>query len=309
MSKPAFIYPGQASQYVGMGKDLYEQNALAKSMYEQANEILGFELTRMSFDGPEAELKQTRITQPAIFVHSVIVSKLLQTQPHFVAGHSLGEYSALVAAEVLTFVDALRIVKRRGELMQTAGDKNPGSMAAVVGLSAVDLEAVCREAEQAGIVRIANLNSPQQIVISGSVAGVERAVQLARERGAKRAILLEVSGAFHSPLMEDAQSGLREELDNVHFKKARIPIYTNVTAKPVVEPDALKDLLCRQLTHPVRWTEVVQNMIAAGASRFYEVGPGAVLSGLLKRIDGSVNCSAIGTLDQILELNSQGEGI
>ena len=302
MGKIAVIYPGQASQYVGMGKDLYEQIPQAQNIYQTANEILGFEITKVSFEGPEEELKQTCITQPAIFIHSVIVTNLLAEKnihPEVAAGHSLGEYSALVAADALSFEDALKIVKRRAELMQTAGEENPGSMAAVIGLASSDVEEVCQEASLAGIVQPANFNSPNQIAISGSVNGVKKAMDLAKERGAKRVIPLVVSGAFHSPLMKQAQLGLKEELEKVHFKQAKIPVFTNVTAQPVTAPAEIKELLYKQLTSPVRWAESIQNMIADGADKFYEVGPGNVLTGLLKRIDRKFAGITIGTLEQI----------
>lgn len=302
MSKIGFIFPGQASQYVGMGSDLYANSDIARKLYDTAGGILGFDVKKVSFEGPEEELKQTRVTQPAIFVHSVIVSRLLSgkmNRPDCVAGHSLGEYSALVAANALDFEDALKIVKRRGELMQTAGERNPGTMAAIVGLSADKVAEICRRAEKEGVVQPANYNSPQQIAVSGSVAGVEMAMELAKEEGAKRVIPLVVSGAFHSPLMEEAQTGLKNELDSADFRDAELPVYTNVMAEPAVEKAAIKDLLYKQLTHPVRWTELILNMISAGVDTFYEVGPGAVLTGLLKRIDRSASCTAIGTFEQI----------
>jgi [acyl-carrier-protein] S-malonyltransferase len=285
-----------------MGSDLYANSDLARTLYDTANEILGFDVKKVSFEGPEDKLKQTRVTQPAIFVHSVIAAHLLSgknKRPDCVAGHSLGEYSALVAANALDFEDALKIVKRRGELMQSAGERNPGTMAAIVGLSAAKVADICQRAEMAGVVQPANYNSPQQIAISGSVAGVKKAMELAKEGGARRVIPLVVSGAFHSPLMEEAQAGLKDELDSADFRDAELPVYTNVMAEPAMEKTEIKDLLYKQLTHPVRWTELILNMISAGVDTFYEVGPGSVLTGLLKRIDRSISCEAIGTFEQI----------
>ncbi len=302
MGKNAFIFPGQASQYVGMGKDLVEKFKLAHDLYQKADEILGFKLSHIAFEGPEDELKQTRITQPAIFVHSVVVYSLLaenKFHPDLVAGHSLGEYSALVAAGALNFESALEIVKLRAELMQQAGEQNPGTMAAILGLSATDLESICKKAEQYGVVQPANYNSPLQIVISGSVEGVHKAMELAKENGAKKVVPLIVSGAFHSPLMKLAQNGLKEKLAKTPFEKAKIPVYNNVTAKPVKEPEEIKELLFKQLTFPVRWAECIQNMINDGAEAFFEVGPKNVLKGLMRSIDRRITVVTIGTPGEI----------
>ena len=279
-----------------MAKDLYDGFSAAKALFEQAHAILGFDLATYCFDGPEDELKQTRVTQPAIFVHSAILTRLLlqrNTRPSMAAGHSLGEYSALYAAEALSFEDALRVVKVRAELMQKAGEINKGTMAAIIGLETDALKDICEEASTAGVVQIANYNSPKQLVISGSVAGVTRATELAKARGAKRAIPLVVSGAFHSPLMEYAIAGLAEALHDVEIRPASIPVYTNVNARPVTAPEEIRQKLYAQLTSPVRWVEIIENMIEGGATKFYEVGPGNVLTGLSKRINGEVPCVAV----------------
>ena len=285
MSATAFLFPGQGSQYVGMGKDLYEQHPEARKLFEEADSIVGFPLSAVCFNGPEEELKQTKNTQPAIFLHSVIVARSYRgEQAVMAAGHSLGEYSALVYAGALTFQDGLRLVRLRGELMQRAGVERPGTMAAVVGLEPAVLQDLCRAASDAGIVQVANFNSPGQIVISGSVPGVHRAMELAREGGAKLVKELPVSGAFHSPLMESARSGLREALERTAIRDASIPVYANVSAQPVQKADEIRRLLNEQLTSRVRWEETIRNMAAAGASTFIEIGPGKVLQGLVKRI-------------------------
>lgn len=303
MTAIAFLFPGQASQFVGMGKDLSESFPRAKEIFESANEILNFNLDSVCFEGPEDQLKQTRITQPAIFVHSVIVSELLAERgvhPRMAAGHSLGEYSALVAAGSLGFEDGLRVVKKRGELMQHAGEKQSGTMAAIIGLSDEQVIDICAEASSAGIVAAANFNSPQQVAISGSLEGVARASELAKQRGAKKVIPLVVSGAFHSPLMESVQEELKDALEAITIQSAAFPVYANVTAKPVSDADEIRTLLYKQLTHPVRWAETIENMIADHADTFYEAGPGNVLSGLVKRINRDFPVTAIGKADDIL---------
>ncbi len=297
-----FLFPGQGSQYVGMMQDWYDGHAEAAAILDRACEVLGFDLKQVCFEGPEDRLKQTYITQPAIFVHSYIVSRFLGNRhlhPNMTAGHSLGEYSALVIAGVLDFEDALRLVKVRGEAMQEAGEENPGTMAAVIGLNAKTVEAICEEARKKGVVQPANFNSPEQIVISGSIDGVHRAMELARERGAKRVIELVVGGAFHSPLMEPAREKLREALRETEFRDARIPVFTNVTALPEIRGEKLRELLELQLIRPVRWVEIVQNMIAAGANLFYEIGPGKVLTGLMRRISRDHRPVPVGTPEEL----------
>jgi [acyl-carrier-protein] S-malonyltransferase len=291
--KKAFVFPGQGSQYVGMAKDLFASHPPSRALMERADEILGFSLSGLCFNGPEEELRQTKNTQPAIFLHSVAMLSLVQGEASMAAGHSLGEYSALVAAGALTFEDALRLVRLRGELMQRAGEEHPGTMAAVVGLSPEVIAEVCREAASAGIVQPANFNSPGQIVISGSVSGVRKGMEIAKSRGAKIVKELVVSGAFHSPLMESAQKGLKEGLDRTAIRDARIPVYANVTAEPVTGAEAIRSLLYRQLTSPVRWEESINNMVRDGMSACTEIGPGKVLQGLIKRIAPGVSTSGM----------------
>lgn len=300
MSKTAFIFPGQGSQYVGMGKDWYNQSAEAKALFDRADSILGIPLSRICFEGPEEELKQTKNTQPAIFLHSMVVARQYQLEhAAMAAGHSLGEYSALVYVGALPFEDGLKLVRLRGELMQQAGVEQPGTMAAVIGLDPKTVGEICCTAWETGVVQAANFNSPGQIVISGSVAGVRKAMQLAKERGAKLVKELPVSGAFHSPLMESARARLKDALDKTKISDARIPVYANVTSKPVQKADNIRELLYQQLTSPVRWEEIIQNMIADGASTFLELGPGRVLQGLAKRINGNVRVKGVDTFAEI----------
>jgi [acyl-carrier-protein] S-malonyltransferase len=306
MSKIAFIFPGQASQFVGMGKDLYDNSPIAKEYYDKANDILGFDIKKVSFDGPLEDLKQTKITQPAIFVLSVIVYKLLVEKgirPVITAGHSLGEYSALVCAGAISFEEALKVVALRGAEMQKAGEDNPGTMAAVVGLPDDDLIfEVCREASSSGIVQPANFNSPGQIVISGSVDGVRKGMEIAKAKGAKIVKELVVSGAFHSPLMESAVKPLAEKLSGVEFSAPSIPVVPNVTARPTSDKDELKKLLVDQVMSPVMWTKTIQAMIEQGVDTFIEAGPGNVLQGLGKRISKEVRFFGVQTLEELNNL-------
>jgi [acyl-carrier-protein] S-malonyltransferase len=309
--KRAFLFPGQASQFVGMAKDLCERFSVAREMFARANEAAGFDLQRICFAGPLEELTKTSITQPAILVHSAIVARILTEEkkiaPAMAAGHSLGEYSALYAAGVLDFEAALRLVKLRGELMHQAGLDHPGAMAAVMGLAPETVEAVCSEitaslSSSGQVVQCANFNSPEQTVISGSIDAVTQAMAVAKERGAKLVKRLVVGGAFHSPLMASAREGLQKALAATAFHGAQCAIYTNVTAKPEHEPNRLRDLLDQQLTSPVRWLETIENMIADGATAFYEVGPGNVLAGLMKRINKNFNVTTIGTVAELEKL-------
>lgn len=297
-----FIFPGQGSQYIGMGKDLYQNFNDVKRLYDEAEELLEFPLKKICFDGPESELKQTRYTQPAIFVHSLATLYLLKSRnilPTVTAGHSLGEYSALVAAGAISLTDGLKIVRLRAEEMQKSGEKNPGTMAAVIGLSPEDIEELCQEASGAGVVRAANFNSPGQIVISGTIAGVHKAMELARQKKARLVTELVVSGAFHSPLMQDALGGLTAALDKLEIKSPAVLVYPNVTAQPTKNPSEIRDLLKRQLLSPVLWQSTVQNMITTGIDTYYEIGPGKVLQNLVKRIDAKVKCFSIGKTEDL----------
>jgi [acyl-carrier-protein] S-malonyltransferase len=284
----AYVFPGQGAQFIGMGRDLYEKSTIAKEKYEKANEILGFRITDIMFSGTDDDLKQTKVTQPAIFLHSTILATVLGTsfRPDMVAGHSLGEFSALVANRTLSFEDGLVLVSKRAIAMQQACEKTPSTMAAILGLDDFIVEEVCVSLKE--IVVPANYNSPGQIVISGSNEGIDKAIEILKEKGARRALKLAVGGAFHSPIMESAQEELEEAIKSTNFNKPICPIYQNVNARPSTDPEEIKRNLVAQLTSPVRWTQSVINMISDGASSFVEVGPGSVLQGLIKKVNKDI---------------------
>lgn len=290
----AFVFPGQGAQFVGMGKTLYETNDTAKSLFEKADEILGFRITDLMFAGTDEDLRQTKVTQPAIFLHSVILAKTMRADfcPDMVAGHSLGEFSALVAADALSFDDGVRLVAARARAMQKACEAKPSTMAAVLALPDEKIEEICRSVTE-GTVVPANYNCPGQVVISGEEAAIDAACEKMLAAGAKRALKLKVGGAFHSPIMEPARAELADAIARTQFHAPKCPVYQNVTAQAETDPDAIKKNLIAQLTAPVRWTQTVLHMIADGATSFTEVGPGTVLQGLVKKINKEVETSGI----------------
>jgi [acyl-carrier-protein] S-malonyltransferase len=284
----AYVFPGQGAQFVGMGKDLYDNSPLAKEMFDKANKILGFNITDLMFSGTDEDLKQTKVTQPAIFLHSVILAKTLgdKFKPEMVAGHSLGEFSALVSAGAMAFEDGLKLVSARAQAMQKACEKTPSTMAAILGLDDEVVEKACAEIDD--VVVCANYNSPGQLVISGTIPGIDKAIEKLTALGAKRAIKLPVGGAFHSPLMDPAKIELAAAIDNTVFSKPVCPVYQNVAATAITEPATIKENLKKQLTAPVKWTQTVKNMLTDGATSFTEVGPGTVLQGLIKKVDRQI---------------------
>lgn len=288
----AYVFPGQGAQFSGMGKDLYEKSELAKELFHSANDILGFEISKVMFEGTDEELKQTKVTQPAIFLHSTILATCLRDQfrPDMVAGHSLGEFSALVANKTLSFEDGLSLVYKRALAMQKACEIQPSTMAAILGLEDAQVEEICAAVD--GIVVAANYNCPGQLVISGAVPAVEDACARLTDAGAKRAMILQVGGAFHSPLMEPAREELAAAIESTNFNQPICPVYQNVTANAVINPNEIKNNLVAQLTAPVRWTQTMHQMIANGASEVVEVGPGKVLQGLFKKVDRGFPCSS-----------------
>jgi [acyl-carrier-protein] S-malonyltransferase len=284
----AYVFPGQGAQFSGMGKDLYDQSAIAREMFAKANEILGFDIQKIMFEGTDEELKQTKVTQPAIFLHSTILASCLgvEFQPDMVAGHSLGEFSALVANKTLTFEDGLRLVSKRALAMQKACELEPSTMAAILGLEDAYVERICKSID--GIVVPANYNCPGQLVISGAFSAVESACQALTEAGAKRAMILQVGGAFHSPLMEPAREELASAIEETKFSTPICPVYQNVNAQSVTDPEVIKQNLVAQLTGPVKWTQIMQNMLTDGCKEVVEVGPGKVLQGLFKKVDREI---------------------
>lgn len=292
--KKAYVFPGQGSQFTGMGKDLYENSERAKALFDKANEILGFSITDIMFEGSAEELKQTKVTQPAVFLHSVILAEVLGVEPQAVAGHSLGEFSALVVAGALSFEDGLRLVAKRAMAMQKCCEAQPGAMAAILALEDEVVEQICDQTE--GVVVAANYNCPGQLVISGASESVDAACEKLKAAGARRALRLPVGGAFHSPLMEAAREELEQAIAEVEFHTPKCPIYQNVDAKPQSDPEQIKQNLIAQLTAPVRWTQIMREMVADGVDSFVELGPGAVLQGMIKKLGAQVEVESKATV-------------
>lgn len=292
--KKAYVFPGQGSQFTGMGKDLYENSERAKALFDKANEILGFSITDIMFEGSAEELKQTKVTQPAVFLHSVILAEVLGVEPQAVAGHSLGEFSALVVAGALSFEDGLRLVAKRAMAMQKCCEAQPGAMAAILALEDEVVEQICDQTE--GVVVAANYNCPGQLVISGASESVDAACEKLKAAGALRALRLPVGGAFHSPLMEAAREELEQAIAEVEFHTPKCPIYQNVDAKPQSDPEQIKQNLIAQLTAPVRWTQIMREMVADGVDSFVELGPGAVLQGMIKKLGAQVEVESKATV-------------
>jgi len=302
--KRAFIFPGQGSQYVGMAKDIYENSNSAKQLVEEAEEAIKFNISKIMFDGPVEKLKSTDITQPALFLHSaLLLNELEKHVPDVVAGHSLGELTALYSAESLNFTDAIKLIRKRGEAMLAAGEKESGTMAAIIGMDGETIENICIETSNKGIVQCANFNSPGQIVISGSSDSVKQVMTVAKDNGARLVKELVVSGAFHSPLMNHAVEIFSSTLNEISFDNAKFPVYANVTAEKVSDKNEIKELLIKQLTSPVKWQQSIENMINDGVDEFIEIGPGKVLQGLIKRINPNVNIIGIDKYVDLEKLN------